>query len=127
MSDIDEFTDLLKEAFVGEEPFDPSPGMEALQASVAKFERRMRTVRHMAWFAVTFMGGVMAWAAYSFFQATPDDTDLKTMLVYAVLFGMAFLAVGFIKGWFAMMSNDIGLRKELKRTQMMLLESRERA
>ena len=34
--------------------------------------------------------------------------------------------MGMIKFWFAMMSNDIGLREELKRTQLMVLEGSER-
>ena len=36
--------------------------------------------------------------------------------------GWAMGAVGFSKGWFAMMQNDIGLRKELRRIQMLMLE-----
>ncbi len=44
------------------------------------------------------------------------------LIIYALVFGWALGAVGFSKGWFAMMQNDIGLRKELRRMQMMMLD-----
>ncbi len=55
---MNEFAEMLKEAFVGEEPFDPRPGREAPQVSIRKYDARMKTVRYMAIFAVTFMGVV---------------------------------------------------------------------
>jgi small-conductance mechanosensitive channel len=122
--DVDEFGEMLKEAFVGEEPFDPRPAPAALEGSIDKFERRMRTVRHMAWFGVSFMGAVMVLAAVMFFRA-PADAGAKTFILWAAVFFWGLMAVGMIKAWFAMMHNDIGLRKELKRTQLMILGARE--
>ncbi len=37
---MNEFAEMLKEAFVGEEPFDARPGREALQASIRKYDAR---------------------------------------------------------------------------------------
>ena len=69
---MNEFTEMIKEAFVGAEPYDPSPGREALRASILKFERRDRVVRLLSWFMVTFMSVVAFWAAWSFWAAGPD-------------------------------------------------------
>ncbi len=118
---MNEFAQMLKEAFVGEEPFDPRPGREALQASIRKYDARMKTVRYMAIFAVSFMGVVGVYCFIWLLRA-PDETSTRVLIIYALVFGWALGAVGFCKGWFAMMQNDIGLRKELRRIQMMMLE-----
>lgn len=117
---MNEFAKMLKEAFVGEEPFDPRPGREALQASIRKYDARMKTVRYMAIFAVTVMG-VVAVYCFVWLLRAPDDTSTRLLIIYALVFGWALGAVGFAKAWFAMMHNDIGLRKELRRVQMMML------
>jgi hypothetical protein len=124
--DVSEFGEMLKEAFVGEAPFEPHPGREALESSIDKFDSRMRTVRHMAWVGVLFPGAVMIGSAVMFFRA-PEGTGLQTFILWAVLFLWGNMAVGMIKFWFAMMQNDISLRKELKRTQLMVLERSPRA
>ncbi len=118
---MNEFAEMLKEAFVGEEPFDARPGREALQASIRKYDARMKTVRYMAIFAVTFMG-VVGIYCFVWLLRAPDETSTRVLIIYALVFGWALGAVGFSKGWFAMMHNDIGLRKELRRMQMMMLE-----
>ena len=43
------------------------------------------------------------------------------LLIDTIVFGWALGGIGFSKMWFAMMHNDIGLRKELRRVQMMML------
>lgn len=58
-----EFNEILKEAFAGLDPYDPSPARADLEASLAKFARRDRTLRLMLWFAVVFMGVVSVLAA----------------------------------------------------------------
>ena len=93
-----------------------------LEGSIDKFDRRMRTVRHMAWVGVLFMGAVMALSAVMFFRA-PEGASLRNSILWATLFLWGNIGVGMVKGWFAMMHNDIGLRKELKRTQLMLLST----
>ena len=118
---MNEFAQMLKEAFVGEEPFDARPGREALQASIRKYDARMKTVRYMAIFAVTFMS-VVFFYCFIWLLRAPDDTSTRVLIIYAVIVGWAMGAIGFSKGWFAMMHNDIGLRKELRRIQMMMLE-----
>ena len=70
---MNQFQEMLKEAFMGEEPFDASPGRAALEASIRKFEQRDRTLRYMIWFAVIFMSAVCGWAAWSFFSS--DDAS----------------------------------------------------
>jgi hypothetical protein len=121
---MSEFAEILKEAFVGEAPFDPHPGEEVLRASIDKFDRRLRTVRFMTWFAVGFMGAAMALAVVMFLRA-PPDASAKVLTAWAGLFLWAMAGIGFAKHWFAMMQNDIGLRKELKRTQLMILDLRQ--
>jgi len=121
---MNEFAEIIKEAFVGEAPFDPHPGEEALLASIDKFDRRMRTVRAMAVFAVSFMSAVAALAVVMFLRA-PGDGGAKALIGWAGLFLWSMAVIGFAKHWFATMHNDIGLRKELKRTQLMILELRQ--
>ena len=118
---MSEFSEMLKEAFVGEEPFDPQPGREALDASVKKFDRRMRTVQVMVWLAVTFMGVVCVWSAVAFFRARDDGGS--ALVLYAVVFLWAQAGIGFLKMWLIVMQNHIRTMKELKRVQMMLLAS----
>ena len=85
MSDVGEFGEMLKEAFVGEERFDPRPGREMLERSIDKFDRRMRTVRHTTLLGGLFMGAVMIATAVQFFRE-PDDASTKTLLLWAALF-----------------------------------------
>ena len=119
-----EFGEMIKEALLGEEPLEMHPAKETLERSVRKFEKRMRTVRFMAMFAVTFMSIVAVWVGVVFARA-PEDTSTKTLLIYVAVFFWAFSVIGFGKMWFAMMQNDIGIRKEIKRMEVLLLELRE--
>ena len=122
---MSDFGNLIKEAFVDAEPFDPDPGREALRSSVEKYTRRMRTVRVMTWgVAVPFMGAVMIWSMISLLGA-PEETSASTLFLYGMLFVWSSTAIGFIKGWFAMMQNHILVMKELKRVQLMLVEQSE--
>ncbi len=119
-----EFGELLKEALVGEEPMDMHPARDVLEQSVRKFDKRMRAVRLMAVFAVGFMGIVSIVVGVMVYRA-PQDVSPKTLFMYGGVFFIAFSAIGFCKMWFAMMHNDIGLRKEIKRMEVLLLEVRE--
>jgi hypothetical protein len=78
------------------EPLDMHPAREALEHSVRKFEKRMRTVRFMAILAVTFMGIVAVWMAVIFARA-PEETSTKALLFYTAVFFWAFSAIGFGK------------------------------
>jgi hypothetical protein len=117
---------MLKEAFVGEAPFESHPPRAVLEASIRKFERRMRAVRYMSWFAVAF-GGVVIIAALARFFQLPPDASVKTLLIYAVAFLWGLGIVGMSKMWLLMMINDIGVRKEVKRIQLMLIDRDENA
>ncbi len=112
---MNEFTEMIKEAFVGDEPFDPSPGREALQASVDKFERRDRVVRFMSWFAVAFMGAVAFWAGWSFWKSE----STKMLILYATIFLWAMIGIGWAKMFLFQMQSSIALMKEIKRSQLM--------
>ncbi len=117
---MNEFKEMLKEAFVGEEPYDPSPGREALLASLRKLEGRDRTLRWMMWFAVTFMMAVAVWAGWSFFQA--EESDVRELVLYATLFAFACQGIGWAKMFLFTTQKDLSVLKELKRVQMMMLQ-----
>ena len=77
---MNEFAEMLKEAFVGEEPFDPRPGREAIQASIRKYDARMKTVRYMAIFAVTFMSVVCVYCFVWLLRA-PDEMRVHARMI----------------------------------------------
>lgn len=122
---MSEFTEMIKEAFLGEEPYDPSPGRAELEASIRRFEARDRTLRFMMWFAVTFMTVVCVWAAWSFFAAAPE-TSTKKLILYAVLFLWGSEGIGWSKMFLFSTQKSLGVMKELKRVQLMLSERAER-
>jgi len=88
---------------------------------VRKFDRRMRTVQVMVWFAVTFMGAASIFAGVPFFRTRGEGRS--AMALYALLFLWTQSVVGFAKMWLFLMQNHIRTMKELKRVQMMMLES----
>lgn len=117
---MNQFQEMLKEAFMGEEPFDASPGRAALEASIRKFEQRDRTLRYMIWFAVIFMSAVCGWAAWSFFSS--DDASAKSLILYATLFLFASQAIGWAKMFLFSTQQSFSLQKELRRAQLTWLE-----
>jgi hypothetical protein len=114
---------MLKEAILGDEPYRPDPGRQALEASVAKFERRMRTVRFMTLIMVTFATAVFFTGLVLFLGAGAEAT-VRELLIYAGLFFFGLTCVGMGKMWFAMMHNHIALMKEIKVTQIRIVEAR---
>ena len=121
---MNEFKEILKEAFVGEEPYDPSPDRGRLQAAIRAFEARDRILRWMLWFAVTFMSVVAVWAAWSFASADAE-TSTKSLVLYATAFLFASTCVGYAKLMLFTAQRGFSIMKELKRTQLTLLEMRE--
>jgi len=117
---MSEFGDILKEAMLGDEPFREAPGREALEDSVKKFERRIKTIRFMAVFAVCFMTLVMLGGLIPLLRAT-DGTSGKSLALYVILFLFGSMGISFGKLWFAMMLNHITVIKELKVIQLRLL------
>ncbi len=118
---MSEFYEMLKEAIVGAEPYRPDPGGAALEASVKKFEARLRTVRFMAIFAVTF-GSVASIAGVVLFLGTDDMASTRELLLCAGLVWFGSSIVGFAKMWYAHMLNHLSLMKELKTVQLRILE-----
>ena len=118
---MNEFLELLKEAFYKAEPFEAHPQQKELQRSVVQFERRVKVVRWMTWLPVTFMGVVLTIVLVSFFRLG-DDASTKTLLIHAVLFLFSMLAIGSQKVWMCIMHNHYATMKELKRVQMLLLD-----
>ena len=119
---MSEFTDLIKEAFVGEEPYDPKPGREDLEAAIRKFENRDRTMRFLTWFAVTFQSAVLVFSIWKFWTADEATTSPKTLIIYATLSVWAMIAIGFMKTSLFTTQLGLGLRKDLKRLQLQLTE-----
>ena len=119
---MSEFSELLKEAFAGAEPFDAHPGREDLDAAVARFERRDRTVRGLAWTAVALLTVPVVWAVHGLAVAAPDAAP-KGLVVKAVVLICGMSAIGFMKAFLYDMRNHLDQMKELKRVQMLLLEA----
>jgi hypothetical protein len=118
---MSEFYEMLKEAIVGAEPYRPDEGRAALEASVRKFEARLRTVRFMAIFAVSF--ATVAWIAGLVLLVRADDSvSPRELLLYAGLAVFGFAIVGFAKMWFANMMNHLTVMKELKAVELRVLE-----
>jgi len=117
---MSEIYEMLREALVGLEPYHLDEGRDALEASVRKFETRLRTIRFMAIFAVTF--GAVAMIAGIVLFAGAAATPAKPLLCYAGLAAFGFSLIGFSKMWFAHMLNHIALMKELKATQLRIVE-----
>ena len=117
---MSEFGDMLKEALMGDEPFRAAPERDALEESVRKFERRVKAVRFMAFFAVTFMTLVVLAGLVPLLRAD-EATSGRSLAIYVILILFGGMGISFGKLWFAMMLNHIALIKELKVVQLRLL------
>ena len=117
---MNEFKEMIKEAFLGEETPAASPAREAVEVALRRLDRRDRVVRVLSWFMVTFMTLVGIAAAVLFAQEAGTPLG-KAHLVYAALFTMAFVGIGAGKLFLLAMQNHLGVLKELKRVELMLL------
>ena len=79
--------------------------------------RRLLVSLALTW----MMTGVLVWGIITLVNL-PDDASMKTLLLYFSICFYAFLGIAFAKGWFQLMQNHIAVMKELKRTQLMMLE-----
>jgi len=116
---MSEFQDMLKEALIGDEPFQEHQNEAHLQEAVKRYDRRMKTVRFMTWFPVGFMTVLVVGCLWRF--AVTDPSEVKELLVYALLFVFAMTAIGWSKLFLMMMHNHVESQKELVRVQMLLL------
>lgn len=121
---MSEFSEMMKEAFLGLERFESLPGKADLEQSIVKFDRRERLLRRLAWFSVTFQGLVMAAVLVSWFR-TGDETSVRVLLAHLALFLVSMTGIGMMKLWLMVMQYHFTALKEQKRTQMMLLERSE--
>ena len=121
---MNEFSELLREAFRADETFDPDPGREALLAAIDGYERRMSLVRRMAWVGVTFFTAMTVWMVVLLWQEPNAPPTNRELFVAAMLIFSA-QGIAFGKAWFYDMNNHIRLMKELKRTQLMTLERKQ--
>jgi len=120
---MSEFKEMIKEAFLGEEPYDPSPGRAVIEEAIRKFERRDRTLRFLMWFVIAFWVAMGIWAAWSFWRAD-SETSTKMLLLYTAAFLFAAQAVGWAKMFLFSIQKDLSVLKELKRVPLTLLEGR---
>ena len=124
---MSELSELLKEALHGEdEVLEPERSREALQASVKKFDDRMKTIRNLSWFAVGALGGFGIYSLVKLLLAD-DATSPRILLIWSVLFIFCMSGVGTVKFWLFLMQNNNSIQKELKRMQMRLAEIADQA
>jgi len=121
---MNDFTELLKEAFVGEEPYDSHPAREELEASLRTYERRERTLRYMLWLAVAFMSCVAYYSAWKFLTSD-EEASTKQLILYAVLFLWSSTCIGWAKMFLLNTQKHLSILKELKRVQLALALQRE--
>jgi len=119
---MSEISNLLKEALHGEdEVLEPERHRETLQASVRKFDARMKTIRNFAWFAVGALGGFGIYSLCKLLWAD-DATSPRILITWAALFLFSMSGVGTVKFWLFLTQNNVSIQKELKRLQMRLAE-----
>ena len=116
---MNEFTEMLKEAFLGEEPYDPAPERAAMEQALRSLEARERMLRYMMWFAAVFMTGLCVWSAWSFFTAGVEAST-KALVLYATTFLFASQGVGWAKMFLFTTQKHFQMLKELKRVQLAL-------
>jgi small-conductance mechanosensitive channel len=119
---MNEFGNMIKEAFLGLEAFDALPGKAEIQKSIEAFDRRERTMRVLTWVSVFLMAALLIGVVVSWFQAGADAST-KELLTHLALFTFSLTGIGLMKIWFFVMQFQIATLRELKRTQMMVLES----
>jgi len=118
---MNDFQEMIREAFVGEEPYVPGQDRAMIQASIRKFEGQDRMVRWLLWFSVLLMTGIFIWSTLRFYAAEPDATP-KQLILDAILILSSMQCIGWAKMFIFSNQKNVSILKELKRTQLMLLE-----
>ena len=118
---MSEFKDLVTEALLGDEPYEPDRGRAELEQSVRRFERRERTFRHMAWFAILFGGAVLWYGVWGLWHAD-EATSLKLLFVHALLIFAGGTQIAFMKQWLFRVQDHLSMMKEIKATQLLMIE-----
>ncbi len=117
---MNDFKEMLKEAFVGEEPYDPAPSRAVLEDSLRHFESRDRMTRILMWVAVSFMSLLVGWSVWSFVRAG-EDAGVRELLLYSTAFLFGCQGIAWSKMLLFTSQLDFRILKELKRVQLSLL------
>ena len=120
---MNDFQDMFKEAFLGEEPYKGGQNSVELTASIRKFESQDRLLRISLWGSVLSMTALCIWSGLSFWQ-TPEAAGPKPLILYATLFLISVQCIGWIKMFLFNNQKSFSILKELKRVQLLLLEER---
>lgn len=120
---MNDFQDMIKEAFVGEEPYRGGQDSTELRASIRKFEVQDRLLRIGLWGSVLAMSALCYWSGLRFWQA-PQDASPKQLILYATLFLVSIQCIGWTKMFLFNNQKSFSILKELKRVQLLLLEER---
>ena len=117
---MSEFQEMIREAFLGEEAFEPAPGEDALRESIAKFHRRDRTLRIMAWLMVSAMSAVAIWGVWGFFGGA-EEAGQKELILYATAFLWGSTGISFGKMFLFTQQESLRVKLEIKRMHLALL------
>ena len=121
---MSEFSEMIKEAFGLEEPFDPRPDREDVLQAIESFDRRMRLVRIMVWTWVSGLTALSIWMGV-LLLAAPADPPTNRQLFYLGLLVLGVQGLWVCKNWFSNMLNHTLVMRELKRTQLWMLDLRD--
>lgn len=118
---MSDFSKLIKEMLLGDEPFDQERGSRSLDTALEQYDRRFRTSRALALIATTLMTAAMVTMLVLLFSSD-ETTSTRDLVIYASFFVAAMQGIGFMKSWFFNMHNHTVLLKDLKRLEYRLLE-----
>ncbi len=118
---MSELSDIIKEMLVGDgERIESNPARENLEEAVGRYDRRMKTVRALAWTQVALMTAGFVWSIVSFFSA-PDDATPKQLILYSTVFLFTGLGTWMGKLMIFYTQHYVNVMKEVKRTQLMVV------
>jgi len=120
---MNEFQAMLKEALMGEEPFNTEQGSADLKASIRKFESQDKMLRALLWGSVVFQMGLFIWSGWKFCTSDADSSP-KSLILYATLFLISIQCIGWSKMFIFSNQKSFSILKELKRVQLLLLEGK---
>lgn len=120
-TNMSEFSKLIKEMLLGDEPFDQERASRSLDAALKQYDRRLTTSRWLFLIATTAMTAAMVVMLVLLLSADPH-LSTKLLIVYAAFFVVAMQGIGFMKNWFFNMNNHTVLLKELRRLEYRLME-----
>ena len=116
---MSDFGDMIREALTGGRPFEPEPGKRALEAAMARIDRRARSMRRLVGVSLVFMTGLFVAGLYQIVHASQDNARL---LSHGVMLAVAgFTGIAFVKLWFMQTQNHLALMREVKGIEYLVL------